>query len=220
LATHIERTQRLREGQMLSQITHDFCRAWGVRQPVLPMSDQSVRTMVDTMEDGELAFQEYFVHRKCEPKVKGFRFSGIKTARPAPGVLEAIEQAFAVVICPSNSWVSIDPILSIADLRSALAAKLVVAVSPIISEQTVKGPAAKMYTELGIQPSAQAVARHYGEILSGFVQDKVDANLAQIISIPILATNILMKNQGEQGKRRRLAEDVLNLIQTLRSAVP
>ncbi|MBE3117592.1 MAG: 2-phospho-L-lactate transferase, partial [Candidatus Atribacteria bacterium] len=113
LATHIERTRRLREGQPLSQITRDFCHAWGVRQPVLPMSDQPVRTMLDTTEDGELAFQEYFVHRKCEPKVKGFRFAGIEMARPAPGVLEMIEQADAVVVCPSNPWVSIDPILAV-----------------------------------------------------------------------------------------------------------
>ncbi len=212
LATHIERTRRLREGQPLSQITRDFCRAWGVRQPILPMSDQPVRTMLDTTEDGELAFQEYFVHRKCEPKVKGFRFAGIEMARPAPGVLEMIEQADAVVVCPSNPWVSIDPILAVAGLQSALAAKLVIAVSPIIGGQTVKGPAAKMYTELGVQPSALAVARHYGKILSGFVLDRVDANLAQNISIPTWITNILMKNQDD---RRSLAQDVLNLIQTL-----
>jgi len=183
-----------------------------VRQPILPMSDQPVRTMLDTTEDGELAFQEYFVHRKCEPKVKGFRFAGIQPRRPAPGVLEMIEQADAVVVCPSNPWVSIDPILAVAGLQSALAAKLVIAVSPIIGGQTVKGPAAKMYTELGVQPSALAVARHYGKILSGFVLDRVDANLAQNISIPTWITNILMKNQDD---RRSLAQDVLNLIQTL-----
>lgn len=211
-ATHIERTRRLRESQPLSQITRDFCRAWGVQHSILPMSDQPVRTMVDTTEDGELAFQEYFVHRKCEPKVKGFRFAGIETARPAPGVLEAINQADAVVICPSNPWVSIDPILAMAGLRSAIAAKYVVAVSPIIGRQTIKGPAAKMYIELGVQPSALAVARHYGKLLSGFLLDKVDANLVQNISIPTLATNILMKNQDV---RRRLAQDVLNLINTL-----
>ncbi|HEX7541989.1 MAG TPA: 2-phospho-L-lactate transferase [Anaerolineales bacterium] len=211
-ATHIERTRRLRESQPLNEITRDFCRAWGVRHSILPMSDQPVRTMVDTTEDDELAFQEYFVHRKCEPKVKGFRFAGIETARPAPGVLEAIDQADAVVICPSNPWVSIDPILAVAGIRSAIAAKFVVAISPIIGRQTVKGPAAKMYTELGVQPSALAVSRHYGKLLSGFLLDKVDANLVQNISIPTLATNILMKNQDE---RRRLAQDVLNLIKIL-----
>ena len=212
LATHIERTRRLREGQSLSRITHDFCHAWGVRQPILPMSDEPVRTIVHTMEGDELTFQEYFVHRKCEPKVRRFRLSGIEIARPAPGVLEAIEQADAVVICPSNPWVSIDPIITIGGLKPALARKLVVAVSPIIGGQTVKGPAAKMYTELGIQPSAQVVAFHYGKLLSGFILDRVDAKLVSNISIPTLITNILMKNQED---RRRLAQDVLHLIQTL-----
>lgn len=212
LATHIERTQRLREGQPLSQITHNFCLAWGVRQPVLPMSDQPVCTIVETTEDGELAFQEYFVHRKCEPKVKGFHFAGIETARPAPGVLEAIEQADGIVVCPSNPWVSIDPILAVTGFRSTLAEKLVIAVSPIIGGQTVKGPAAKMFTELGVQPSALAVALHYGKILSGFILAGVDENLVHNISIPTLVTNILMKNKDD---RRRLAQDVLNLFQTL-----
>ena len=211
-ATHIERSRRLREGQTLSQVTHEFCRSWGVHNTILPMSDQPVRTIVDTIEDGELAFQEYFVHRKCEPKVKGFRFSGIETALPAPGVLEAIEQADAVVICPSNPWVSIDPILSITGLRSTIATKSVIAVSPIIGGRTVKGPAAKMFIEFGIRPSPLAVASHYETTLSGFILDKVDSNLAQSISVPTMITNILMKSPEDQ---RRLAQDVLNLIQTI-----
>ena len=116
LGTHLERTRRLKNGQTLSQITCDFCKAWGVGPSVLPMSDQPVRTIVETGE-GDLAFQEYFVHRRCEPKVKGFRFEGINTAEAAPGALKAIDQAEAVVICPSNPWVSIDPILAIAGMR-------------------------------------------------------------------------------------------------------
>ncbi len=212
LATHIERTRRLREGQSLSQITRDFCQTWGVRQPILPMSEEPVRTMVDTTEEGKLPFQEYFVHQKCKPRVKGFHFAGIATAQPTRGVLAAIEHADGIVICPSNPWVSIDPILAVAGIRSALASKLVVAVSPIISGQTVKGPAAKMYAELGIQPSALAVARHFSKILSGFVLDNLDANLLPKITIPTRTTNILMKNPDD---RRRLAQDVLDLIQTL-----
>jgi LPPG:FO 2-phospho-L-lactate transferase len=215
LATHLERTRRLQEGQALNQVTRDFCQAWGVWHTVLPMSDQPVRTIVDTTEYGELAFQEYFVHQKCEPKVKGFRFAGVESAKPAPGVLEAIEKADAVVICPSNPWVSIDPILAVAGIRSALAAKRIVAVSPIIGGQTVKGPAAKMCTELGILPSALAVAEHYRSLLSGFVLDTVDSGLknnVQRLNIKALVTNTLMKTQAD---RRRLAQDVLNLIQTL-----
>ena len=117
LATHLERTRRLREGQSISQITRHFCQAWGVRHLVLPMSNDPVRTMVKTPDSGELSFQEYFVHRNCEPQVRGFRFAGIETAQPAPGVLSSIKAADAVVLCPSNPWVSIDPILALPGLR-------------------------------------------------------------------------------------------------------
>ena len=209
LATHLERTRRLQEGRSLSQITAEFCRAWGVGWRVLPMSDQPVRTRVDTVEFGELAFQEYFVQRHCEPHVKGFRFAGIQSAQPAPGVLDAITAADGVVICPSNPWVSIDPILALPGLRTALEAKPVVAVSPIIGGQTVKGPAAKMYAELGIEPSALAVARHYGKLVSAFVLDRVDAALATKIRTTTFVTDTLMKSRQD---RRRLAQDVLNCI--------
>ena len=212
LATHIERTRRLKAGQTISQVTRHFCQSWGVGPAVLPMSDQPVRTMVDTLEFGELAFQEYFVHRRCEPKVKGFRFAGIESARPAPGIREALEQADTVVICPSNPWVSIDPILALAGIRSVLEEKRVVAISPIIGGQTVKGPAAKMYAELGIQPSALAVRRHYGDLLTGFILDKVDAALAEETDLPTVVTNTIMKTPED---RRRLAQDVLDLAQTL-----
>jgi len=214
LATHLERTRRLQVGQLLSQVTRDFCQAWGVRHTVLPMSDQLVRTMVATDDFGELAFQEYFVHLNCKPKVNGFRFEGVDTARPAPEVLEAMQNADAIVFCPSNPWVSIDPILAIKGLRPAIALKTVVAVSPIIGGQTIKGPAAKMFTELGIQPSAVAVARHYGDLLSGYVLDIIDADLASEITIPCYITQTLMKNRDD---RRHLAQDVLNFIQTLHS---
>jgi LPPG:FO 2-phospho-L-lactate transferase len=209
LATHLERTRRLRGGQSLSRITRDFCHAWGVMHTVLPMSDQQVRTMVDTTDYGEMAFQEYFVHRKCQPKVKGFHFCGIEAALPAPGALDAIMKADAIVVCPSNPWVSIDPILAVSGITSALATKIVIAVSPIIGDHSVKGPAAKMYTELGYQPSALVVARHYGKFLSAYVLDRVDSTLAQSFSIPTFFTDILMRTQAD---RRLLAQDVLNLI--------
>jgi len=212
LATHIERTRRLKIGQPLSQITHDFCRIWNVQHAIIPMTDQAVSTMVKTIEDGELAFQEYFVHRNCEPKVKGFRFAGIESALPAPGVMDSINKADAVILCPSNPWVSIDPILAFPVIRSALKAKCVVAISPIISGHAVKGPAAKMYIEMGILPSAVAIAQHYNELLSGFVMDASDVNLSLDITIPFVATKTLMKTKDD---RRCLAEDVLNLIQHL-----
>jgi len=212
LGTHLERTRRLHEGQTLSQITHDFCTAWGIAQTVLPMSDDAVRTIVDT-DEGELAFQEYFVHRRCEPKVKGFRFEGIDTAEAAPGAYEALESADAVVICPSNPWVSIDPVLSVLNLRSTVQRPpSVIAVSPIIGGQTVKGPAAKMYAELGIQPSALAVAQHYRGLLSGFVMDNVDAELAGQVEVPTLTTDTLMNSLTNRVK---LAGDVLNFIRRI-----
>jgi LPPG:FO 2-phospho-L-lactate transferase len=217
LATHLERTRRLRDGEPLSRITRDLCARWGIRHTVLPMSDAPVATMVDTVEMGELAFQEYFVHQRCQPTVKGFRFAGIESARPAPGVLEAIEAADAIVICPSNPWVSVDPILKALNLPSAVRRpRSTVAVSPIIGGKTVKGPAAKMFAELGIEPSALAVARHYGSpLLTGFVLDAVDAGLAEAVAdltIVPFSTNTIM---NLSDNRRQLAQDVLNFIQRL-----
>jgi LPPG:FO 2-phospho-L-lactate transferase len=176
------------------------------------MSDQPVHTMVETAEDGELAFQDYFVKRKCTPVVKGFRFAGIETASPAPGVLDVIKHADAVIICPSNPWVSIDTILAIPGVRPALSRNTVVAVSPIIGGRTIKGPAAKMFIELGLPPTALSVARHFDDILSGFILDNADSDLAQYFSVPTVFSNILMKNQFS---RKCLAQDVLNLIRTL-----
>jgi LPPG:FO 2-phospho-L-lactate transferase len=200
----------LKEGQSLSQITKDFCKAWGIQHTILPMSDSPVRTMVDS-DEGELAFQEYFVHRQCAPKVKGFRFDGVEVAEPVVGAKEAIEGADAVVICPSNPWVSVDPILQIIKKID----KPIVAVSPIIGGKTVKGPAAKMYSELGIEPSALAVAKHYRNILTGFVLDNVDLSMEKDVkkmNVKTLVTDTLMNNLTD---RTRLAEDVLHFIGSL-----
>lgn len=211
LATHIERTRCLHEGQPLSQITQDFCRAWGIGPTVLPMTDGRAATMVNTVGRGELTFQEYFVHQRCEPQVKSFRFDGASSAQPAPGVSDAIRQADAIIFCPSNPWVSIDPILAVLrDLPDQH--KKIIAVSPIIGGQAIKGPAAKMFTELGVAPSALAVAKHYGALLSGFVLDTVDAALKdkiQELGIRPLVVNTIMKTTLE---REKLAQDVLNFI--------
>lgn len=210
IGTHLERTRRLKEGEALSKIIQDFCLAWGIAQTILPMTDSPVRTMVNT-EEGELAFQEYFVHRHCEPRVKSFRFDGVEVAEPAPGVREALESADAVVFCPSNPWVSIDPILHV--VRQIQ--KPIIAVSPIIGGKAIKGPAAKMYTELGIEPSALAVAKHYRTILTGFVLDTTDLESeSQIkdLSIKTLVTDTLMNQLTD---RTRLANDVLHFIGSL-----
>ena len=213
LGTHLERTRRLNEGQTLSQVANDFCRAWGIQQTVLPMSDQPVRTIVET-DEGDLAFQEYFVHRRCEPRVRGFRFEGVESAEPAPGVREVIQFAEAVIICPSNPWVSIDPILRVFSplLKEKGPGVRFFAISPIIGGQTVKGPAAKMYRELGIEPSALAVARHYCALATGFVLDQVDRELEgeiRSLNMRTFVTNTLMNSHDD---RKQFAMDVLDFI--------
>jgi LPPG:FO 2-phospho-L-lactate transferase len=208
LGTHLERTRRLRSGESLSRITRQFCRAWGVTLTVLPMSDDILATWVYT-EEGDLPFQEYFVRRQCQPRVTGFHFEGIERAKPAPGVMEALAAAQVIIICPSNPWVSIDPILALPGIREALAAKCTLAVSPIIAGKTVKGPAAKMYAEMGIEPSALSVARHYSPLLSAFVLDQLDRPQAEPLrrqGLPVLVRDTLMTSSGG---RQRLAEAVL-----------
>jgi LPPG:FO 2-phospho-L-lactate transferase len=207
LGTHLERTRRLKEGDPLSQITRDFCKTWGIEHTVLPMSDQPVRTIVET-EEGELAFQDYFVHRRCKPHVKGFRFEGVDRAEPAPGAREAIQSADAVVICPSNPWVSVDPILRVIQKFG----KPVYAISPIIGGQTVKGPAAKMYRELGIEPSAFAVANHYRDLLDGFVLDHMDAQLVESVRGLYMQTHVTNTLMNSHEDRKQLAMEVLNFI--------
>jgi LPPG:FO 2-phospho-L-lactate transferase len=216
IATHIERTRRLKAGESLSQVVKAFCNAWGVGVNVLPMSDQDVRTIVQTKGMGELEFQDYFVRNHCEPEVTGFRFHGIETAMPAPGVIEAIHQADYVIICPSNPWVSIAPILSIPGIRQEIRKKVVVAVSPIIGGQAVKGPAAKMFQELGMEASAMAVASQYRDFLKGYVLDTMDTSNIDTIKqwgiIP-LVSDTLMKTIED---RMRLATEILSFCYAIK----
>ena len=213
LGTHLERTRRLNEGQSLSEITRDFCKAWGIGHTILPMSDQPVRTIVDT-DEGELAFQEYFVHRRCEPRVKGFRFDGADKAEPAPGAREALQSADAIVICPSNPWVSVDPILEVLHPLFSEAGREArsVAVSPIIGGETIKGPAAKMYHELGIEPSALAVANHYRGLVTHFVMDTIDAQLIESVRGLNMQTHVTKTVMKSHEDRKWLAEITLNFI--------
>ena len=213
LATHIERSSRLKNGQALSEIVKNFCSSWNINTTVIPMTDQDVSTIVDTVEKGELAFQEYFVHQHCEPTVKGFRFNGLENARPVKEAISAIENADAIIFCPSNPWVSIDPILEIPGIRPVLKRKKIFAVSPIIGGKTVKGPAAKMFLELGLEPSSFEVAKHYLGTISGFIIDNLDVDLEKDIhtlGMKTLVTNTLMKLRSD---RLQLAQDVLNFIE-------
>jgi LPPG:FO 2-phospho-L-lactate transferase len=211
LATHLMRSIRLNEGRTLSQITQEFCRMWGIKVRVLPMSDDVIQTWVYTNE-GDLEFQEYFVHQHCDPIVKGFNFEGVEKSKPAPGVLEAIERCNAIVICPSNPWVSIDPIIAVPGIKTAIEKHLVYAVSPLIGNKTIKGPAAKMFSELGIQPSALAVAQHYNSLVHCIAIDHTDDTLAYEInkmSIRTFVTDILMRDQPDRG---RLAREIIDCI--------
>ena len=224
LGTHLERTRLLRLGFRLSEITQRFCQAWGIHVRVIPMSDSPIPTWVDT-DEGEISFQEYFVRRQCRPRVKGFRFVDVEYAEPAPGIMDAIHEADGVIICPSNPWVSIDPILAVPGIKSLLRpapgnSRPVIAVSPLVGGEAIKGPAAKMYLELGFQPSALAVARHYGAqsqegLLSGFVIDQLDQDLADSITalgIRPRVTDTVMRTSTD---RHRLAELVIEFNKSL-----
>jgi LPPG:FO 2-phospho-L-lactate transferase len=160
-------------------------------------------------DEGEMPFQEYFVHYQCQPRVTGFRFDGVERAIAAPGVLDVIQQADLIVFCPSNPWVSIDPILAIPGIRAAFVNHAVIAISPIVDGKAIKGPAAKMYSELGIQPSCRAVAEHYEGVITGFVMDqvdKVDEVYLQSYLPHVLVTNTIMNVDQE---RVRLASEVI-----------
>lgn len=211
LALHLERTRLLAEGQCLSEVIDWQRNVFSVKPTVLPMSNQSVRTQVITADNRILDFQEYFVHLHCEPHVKGFDFLGCEKAQPVPAALEAIESADIIVICPSNPWVSIGPILAVKGYREALMGKQVVAVSPIIGGKALKGPAAKMYLELGIQPSAAAVAESYAGLISHFVIDTEDERQAEDIKsrwgIMTAATKTIMRSSAD---RAELADFVLS----------
>ncbi len=213
LVTHLRRTAWLREGLSLTEVTDRLRRSLGVPSTILPMSDDPVRTVVLT-DEGELPFQHYFVRRRCEPTLRGLRFAGIDRARPTPQVLEAIATAEVIVLCPSNPYVSLDPILSLPGLRERLRHSTAprVAVSPIVGGRALKGPAAKMMRELGREASPQTVAEHFADILDGFVLDEMDAALAPAIRMPVLVTDTIMV---DLEAKRRLAREVLAFAQRL-----
>ncbi|MRX48903.1 2-phospho-L-lactate transferase [Paracoccus sp. S-4012] len=211
LALHILRTDRLRQGEPLSAVTADIAAKLGITARILPMTDDPVATMVQTPA-GELSFQNWFVRRRAEGAVTGFRFDGIEAARPAFGLTEALAAAEAIVICPSNPYVSIDPILSVPGLREAMPKVPVIAVSPIIGGEAVKGPAARLLRELGTEASPVGIADHYGSLLSGMVIDEADAGLAARLRIPVRATKSLMQTDED---RLALARECLDLAGSL-----
>jgi LPPG:FO 2-phospho-L-lactate transferase len=209
LATHIERRRRLESGQTLTDVTRALCGALGVGPAVLPMSDDRLRTVVQT-DEGDLGFQEYFVHRQCRPRVSGFIFEGQARARPTTAVTQALARADLIVFCPSNPFVSIGPILGLPGVRELVRARPAVAVSPIVGGKALKGPADKMLGELGLDVSAAAVARYYGDLLQGFVLDALDSTQAEALRaqpLRVLVTDTVMRSEAD---RQRLARQVID----------
>jgi LPPG:FO 2-phospho-L-lactate transferase len=209
LATHVERTRRLARGESLSAVTDDFRRRLGIAARLLPMTDRRVRTRLST-DAGWLDFQDYFVRRQCAPRVREIAFAGAAAAAPHPDFLAALKapDLRAVVICPSNPFISIDPILALPEARAALRAcrAPVVAVSPLIGGKAVKGPTAKMMAELGLPVDAAAIARHYADFLGHYVADAADVAALGDPGMPVTFAPTLMTTLAE---REALARAVL-----------
>lgn len=209
LALHVLRSARLASGDSLSAITADFAAAWGIQARILPMTNDAVATIVDT-EEGALEFQRYFVERQCAPRAFGVRFRGAQSAEPAPDVLQAISSASAIFIAPSNPYLSVDPILAVPGLKAALrtARAPVIAVSPIVGGNAVKGPTAKLMQEFGLGVTNQAIAEHYADVLDGLLIDESDA--APRSDVDVASSRTLMKSDDD---RRRVAQAALALAE-------
>ncbi len=213
LATHIHRTALLSSGATLSQAADALRRALDVEAKILPMSDQPVRTMIETAA-GTIHFQEYLVKLHAEPVVRGIRFYGAERAKPALGVLEAIEEADGIVICPSNPLISIGPILGVPGIRSALAKRRhdVVAVSPIVAGKSLKGPSDKMLKQIGLEASALRVAKLYQDIAGTFVIDVADAGQQHAIEALAMKVVVCPTVMRSLADKERLARAVLKLL--------
>jgi len=211
LATHVFRSDLLRQGQLLGAVTAELALRLGITATICPMSDDPVATIVQTPE-GELAFQHYFVREQCKPSVTGFRFEGFNTASLNGTVADALnDNPRAIIIAPSNPYVSVDPILHIPGMMDALIAAdaPIVAVSPIVGGQALKGPAAKMMAELGIDVSVLGIARHYHELLDGLIIDQIDANLAPKIEAMGLKVHVTQTIMSDLKSRIDLASATL-----------
>jgi LPPG:FO 2-phospho-L-lactate transferase len=212
IATHIHRTAMLAEGKTLSQAADSIRAALGVKSRILPMSDDPVPTIIDSSE-GPLHFQEYLVKRRAEPVVRGIRFAGVESARPAPGVLEAIASADRIIICPSNPLISIGPILAVPQIRDQLRAhkEKVVAVCPIVGGKSLKGPSDRMLAELGHQPTALGVGKLYADFTRTFTIDPADKSCSAAITALGMKVAILPTVMKMLAQKRKLARALLSL---------
>ncbi|MBT7333120.1 MAG: 2-phospho-L-lactate transferase [Gammaproteobacteria bacterium] len=211
LALHMRRTGLLKQGASLTEATAIITKAMGIKHVIAPMSDEPVRTLVHS-DRGTLAFQHYFVRERCEPRVTGFDFDGISKATINPLIQSFLPICDGVIICPSNPFVSVDPVLTLPGMREALTRIPVIAVSPIVAGLAIKGPAAKMMAELKIPATASAVAAHYGDLLSGFVLDQRDADQQSAITPKSYVTDTIMDSVK---KRIQLAQGCLKFLAEL-----
>jgi LPPG:FO 2-phospho-L-lactate transferase len=218
LALHVERTRRLAAGETLTAIVADIARRFGIASRVMPMSDDPVRTLVLTASGDELGFQEYFVRERCAPAVAGLRYAGAQSARISSAAAQSLHARGlrAIVIAPSNPYLSIDPVLAVPGMRAALRARgaPVIAVTPLIGDSAVKGPTAKIMRELGLAPSPLTILEHYDGLIDGFVLDERDAALAKEIDVPVRTCDTLMRSLED---RERVARCTLELAQALQS---
>lgn len=219
LATHLYRSDALHNGKSLSEITADLATSFGLCTAIIPMSDNPVRTIVDT-DEGKLPFQRYFVEHCCAPRVQSMSFAGANEARLAPEAEKALQAAKqAIVICPSNPWLSIDPLLAVPGMHELLQNSVapVVAVSPIVDGAAVKGPTAKIMRELGLAVNSLTIAEHYRDLIDGLVIDSSDAGLQadiEAMGINVLVSDTLMKYDSD---KQRLAAETLQFAQRLHS---
>jgi LPPG:FO 2-phospho-L-lactate transferase len=219
LALHVERTRRLRLGQTLSEVTADICRRLGIGARVVPMSDDRVRTRVRG-DAGWIDFQDYFVRQQCRPVVHELVFDGVTLARPHADITAALRSGDvrAVIVCPSNPFISVEPILAIPGMRDAITASgaPVVAVSPIIGGRAVKGPTAKMMRELGLEASAAGVAARYGDLLDGYVVDHADADGVGNVGARVTITGTLMTSLHDREMLARATLDAADALASQR----
>lgn len=199
LALHVERTRRLRAGETLSEITKEICARFGIGARVLPMSDDPVRTLVET-DEGALPFQRYFVERKCAPALRSVRFEGAESARLQPDIEAALKSPDlrAVIVCPSNPYLSVDPVLAVPGMRALLkdTSTPVVAVSPVVGGAAVKGPMAKIMGELGLEITHATIARHYAGIIDGLMADSRDEDIVDGVAVAV--ENTLMTSLDDK----------------------
>ncbi|GAB4309594.1 MAG: 2-phospho-L-lactate transferase [Phototrophicales bacterium] len=210
LALHMIRTQYLHKGKNLSEITKHFADSLGIRCKIVPMANEFIETKVDTVEYGELGFQEYFVKYRWQPTLKSLRLAGIDQATLNPIIQDAIHQADMIIVGPSNPWLSINPILSIPGMRDLLRSTHIprIALTPLIQGQAVKGPTAKIMQEMGLSPSNESVIDYYGDVINGFVYDERDPQPARSLET-LFSLDTLMDTEA---KRITVAQNLLSQI--------